>query len=101
MGRAGEAALSLERRMSIMSKPHKAPPVDKATPRLKQSTKTDPDKVSATRSTTQVMQASPGWASAPDVQSSTKTWNSAADALEANAKLIADLRAQLATAEGN
>jgi len=76
----------------------KAPPVDKATPKLKLSKRTDADKVAATRSTTQVMQASPGWASAPDVQSASKTWNAAADSLETNSKLVASLLQQLRTA---
>ena len=77
----------------------KAPAVDKAAPVLHKPMQTDVEKVQATRSTTQSMQASASWSAASDVQAATKVWNTAADSIEANAKVIAQLKDQLKTAE--
>src|SRR5215468_227489 len=52
-----------------------------------------------TRSTTQTMQASTSWSAAADVQGAVKVWNQSADDIEANAKVITQLREQLAAAE--
>ncbi len=60
---------------------------------------TDALKVSVTHSLAQAMQQSPDWASATDVQNAVKTWGKDADSIDANAKVIANLRAQLKAAE--
>jgi hypothetical protein len=82
-----------------MSNKQKVKPVDRATPTIRKPKGTDPTKVSVTRSTTTAMQASPSWNQAPAVQTASKAWNSAADAIEGNAKVVADLRSKLAAAE--
>ena len=66
---------------------------------MKKSTATDALKVSVTHSLAQAMQQSPDWASATDVQSAVKVWGKDADSIDANAKAIANLRAQLKAAE--
>jgi hypothetical protein len=75
------------------------PPVDRAVATMKKATGNDALKVSTTRSVTQAMKQSPDWAAATDVQSAVTTWNKSADAIEASAKEIANLRAQLKNAE--
>jgi hypothetical protein len=55
--------------------------------------------VSTTRSVTQAMKQSPDWATATDVQAAVAVWGKAADAIDADTKLIADLRAQLKNVE--
>ena len=45
------------------------------------------------------MQACSSWNQAPAVQAASKAWNNAADAIEGNAKVVADLRSKLAAAE--
>ena len=82
-----------------MSKPSKAKPVDRATPVLKKSRVTDAEKVSVTRSTTTGMKAAPQWSTSPALQAASTAWNAAADAVESNGKIVADLRTQLAAAE--
>lgn len=82
-----------------MSKNKKAKPVDRAEPTIKQATVTDTQKVSVAHSTTASMAKSPLWAAAPAVQSAAKDWNDAADNLDGNAKVIADLKNQLKAAE--
>jgi len=77
----------------------KKPPVDRAVATIKKSTATDTLKVSVTHSLGQAMQQSPDWAAASDVQSAVKAWGKDADAIDANAKSIANLRAQLKAAE--
>jgi hypothetical protein len=74
-------------------------PIDKASPTIRKPKATDVEKVQCTRSTTQGMQASPSWAAATDVQGAVKVWNTCADDIEANAKVIATLKDQLSTAE--
>lgn len=77
----------------------KAKPVDRAQPTIKQATVTDAQKVTVARSTSASMAKSPLWGGAGDVQAAAKAWNQSADDLESNAKVIADLRNQLKTAE--
>jgi hypothetical protein len=81
-----------------MSKKKKAP-VDKAVAILRHPTKTDALKVSVTHNQAQAMAKSQDWNAATDVQASVKTWTATADAIDANTKVIAGLRAQVATAE--
>ena len=45
------------------------------------------------------MKQSPDWAAATDVQTAVAVWSKATDAVEADTKVIADLRAQLKNAE--
>ncbi len=66
---------------------------------IKKKTNTDVLRVAVTHEITQAMPQSPNWSTATDVQSSVKTWGAGADALDANAKVIANLRAQLKAAE--
>jgi hypothetical protein len=72
------------------------PHVDHARAVLNQATRSDADKVTATRSTTASMQASPSWAAASDVQTAVTKWNHDADAIEAKAQAAGKLRVQLA-----
>jgi hypothetical protein len=82
-----------------MSNKSKAKPVDRAEPTIKQATGTDAQKVNVARSTTASMAKGPLWAGAPDVQTAAKGWNQAADDLDGNAKVVADLKNQLSAAE--
>ena len=66
---------------------------------IRKRTNTDPLRVAVTHEITQAMPQSPSWSTATDVQSAVKTWGAGADALDANAKVIANLRAQLKAAE--
>jgi hypothetical protein len=83
---------------SIVKK-SKAKPVDRAQPTIKLPTATDSQRVDVARSTTTSMAKSALWGTSPDVQAAAKAWNLSADAIEANAKIIADLHHQLAVAE--
>jgi hypothetical protein len=67
-----------------------------ATPKARRTTA---DKVSLTRSLSTSMKTSSHWSSAAELQSSVASWNASADALEANAALIAHLRDQLDQAQ--
>ena len=82
-----------------MSKRSKAKPVDRATPVIKQSRRTDAAKVTVTRSTTTAMKAAPQWSTSPALQAASTAWNTAADAVESNAKIVANLKSQLAVAD--
>jgi hypothetical protein len=73
----------------------KSATMDRATPTIHKKKKTDADKVEVTRTTSKAMQQSPNWAAAGNVQAAVKTWSSSADDIEANAKVIADLKHQL------
>jgi hypothetical protein len=77
----------------------KKPSVDRAVATIRQPSGTDALKASCTATVTQAMKASPNWAAATDVQSAVAVWTKDATALAANATTIANLRAQLATAE--
>jgi hypothetical protein len=55
--------------------------------------------VSTTSSVIQAMKQSPDWATATNVQAAVTEWSKAADAIEAGATGIANLRAQLKSAE--
>ena len=79
----------------------KGKPVDqRAVPTIRKAT-TGAAKVAVTRSTSSTMKGSPQWQSAPGLQAAVTAWNGLADAMEANAKAIADLRAQLAVLVAN
>jgi hypothetical protein len=77
----------------------KKPPIDRAVATIRQPSGTDALKASCTATVTQAMKASPNWAAATDVQTAVAVWTKDAAALAANATTIANLRAQLATAE--
>ena len=79
----------------------KAKPVDKATPVIRKSTSTDVAKVTVTRSITTSMKAAPQWNASSALQAAVATWNVAADDLELNATVLADLRSKLVTAEAS
>jgi hypothetical protein len=81
-----------------MSKAKKTP-VDRAVARIQKPKSTDAQKVNVTRSTLHGMQNSPNWAAATDLQAAVKPWSATADAMEANATVIANLRKQVAAAE--
>jgi len=75
------------------------PLVDRAVATIRKKISTDALKVSVTNQITQAMPQSPNWSAATDVQSAVKTWSAGAAALDANAKVITNLRAQLKAAE--
>ena len=76
----------------------KAKPASRVKPKLSKPKKTVVDKVNFTRSYSTSFKASPNWSTATELQGAVASWNGSADALEANAKLIAQLRDQLETA---
>ena len=82
-----------------MSSKSTAKPVDQAEPTLKQATRTDAQKVNVAHATTTSMAQSPLWGGAGDVQSAAKAWSQSADDLDGNAKVIANIKLQLAAAE--
>ena len=79
----------------------KAKPIDKATPVIRKPKGTDGAKVTVTRSITTAMKAAPPWSSSPTLQAAVTAWNAAADAVESNAKSIADTRTKLAALEAS
>ena len=79
----------------------KAKPVDRAMPTIRKPKSTDVTRVATTRSTTTAMKGSSLWSGSPELQAANTAWNSAADALEGNAKAISNLRSQLATLEAS
>ena len=83
----------------LMPKKATAKPVDRASPTIKKATVTDAQKVDVAHSTTASMAKSPLWATSSDVQTAAKAWNLSADDIDSNAKVITDLRNQLAAAE--
>ena len=82
-----------------MSKKTKVGPVTRATPTIRKPKGSDVAKVTVTRSTTTAMKGSSLWSGSPALQTANAAWNAAADAIEKNAKSIADLRSQLAVLE--
>jgi len=76
----------------------KVKPAELAKPFLKASKNTDVEKIHVTRATTTSMQGAPAWSTTPALQSANAVWNQKADALEANAKSITDLKSKLKTA---
>jgi hypothetical protein len=83
----------------MSKKASKKAPVDRATATIKADTKSDALKTSVTNTIAQAMQKSTNWGAATDVQSAVKVWVQGATDLATNATLIANLGAQLATAE--
>jgi len=61
-------------------------------------THTDFHKVSVARDVVSLAQKHPGWATAADLQSASTAWTNAANALEANATLMVQLKSQLRSA---
>jgi hypothetical protein len=76
----------------------KASHVDRAMPAIRKPRRTDADKLTLTRSMSDTIKASPEWGAAIDVQAATNGWNTAADAIDAQAKMVASLEDQLNTA---
>src|SRR5258708_2809804 len=74
--------------------------VERATPVLRDSRKTDVEMVQATRTKSLAMKASPDWAQAVEVQSAVTAWNTAADELQASSQEIAAAKEVLSQAEG-
>ena len=70
--------------------------VDRAVATIKQSTRTDAEKVTVAGTLAQEMAKSANWAAATDVQAAVKAWTSTTTALGSNAQTISGLRAQLA-----
>src|SRR5258708_2295626 len=79
----------------------KAKPVDRATPCIRKARNTDGAKITVTRSLSTTMQSSSLWNASPELQAAAKAWNAPSDALESNAKAIADLRGKLGTLEAS
>ncbi len=75
----------------------KAKQVDQARATIRSATLTDAEMASVARNVTTSAKAAPGWATAPDLQAATTAWTKAADALDANASKIAQLKSQTAT----
>ena len=69
---------------------------DRAIPTIRKPSSTDATKVAVARSTTIAMKGSSLWQGASGLQTAVTAWNTASDAIDANAKAIHDLRAQLA-----
>jgi len=82
-----------------MSKAKTAKHVDRATPVLRTPRKTDADKVQATRTASQAMQASPDWAQAVEVQGAVTAWNKVADDMQANVAAVGAAKEVLFQAE--
>jgi len=80
-------------------KKSKKGPVDRAVATIKKRTNRDVLRVSVACDVSKAAAQSLEWDAAPAVQTAFTGWNDATDAIEANAKVIADLRAQLKTAE--
>jgi hypothetical protein len=76
----------------------KKPPVDRAEATIKRSTRTDVEMVTVTHEIAQAMPASPDWATSPTLQALVKAWDGDATAIDAQAKVVVGLRAQLKTA---
>jgi len=76
----------------------KKPPVDRAVATIRKPKRSDAQKVSVARGAIQAMQASPSWAGAASLQAAVKPWSNTTDALDANAKVLASLRQQVAAA---
>jgi hypothetical protein len=72
--------------------------VNNAIAGLKRSTRTDVLKVATTRAVTQGMQQNADWSTATDIQGVAGRWADCAEALDANAQVIAGLEAQLRAA---
>src|SRR5436309_2049375 len=81
-----------------MSNKGKANPVVRVRPGISKPTSTDAQKVDTTRSSTVAMKASTDWQSATDVQTNVTGWNKSADDIEANAKIVTELKDQLKAA---
>jgi len=75
--------------------------IDNAKPVIKKKRGTDAAKIKVTRSMTTIIQGSPEFGSAPELQSATAEWNKEADRVEANAKLVAELQDKLAAAQAD
>ena len=71
---------------------------DTALPSIGATLRTDGARVSATRTSTTAMEGSSLWSGSPQLQTVTTGWGKAADALEANGKVVTDLRKKLSTA---
>jgi hypothetical protein len=79
-----------------MSKTKK--PVDSAVATIARSTTTDVLKVTVTHEIAAAMPQSSLWATSPTLQAACKAWDGDATAIDAQAKVVAGLRAQLKTA---
>ena len=75
--------------------------VDRAVPTIQAPKRTDAEKVTLTKSVTAAMQASSHWQAATDAQKAVAALGQHADGIAAKAAVVAALRAQLATAEGD
>ena len=73
--------------------------INRAAPAIRKPKKTDVEKVQCTQTMTTAMQASASWAAATDVQGAVKIWNTSASDIDANSKVIAQLKDQLAAGE--
>jgi hypothetical protein len=83
-----------------MSKTRK-PPVDRAVATIRERASTDVRKVSVARTISANMAKGSDWGAATDVQNAVSIWTGTADAIDANALLIAGLHAQLKTADAH
>jgi hypothetical protein len=77
----------------------KVKPIDRAQPSIRKPKGTDLAKVQVTRNITATMQGSQAWSGSPEIQAVATAWNKGADAIEANAKIVTDLRGKLSLAE--
>jgi hypothetical protein len=75
----------------------KKPVVDRAVATTKRSTRTDVEKVQVTHEISAAMPQSSDWATATDLQTLVKAWVADADAIDAQAKVVAGHRADLKT----
>ena len=82
-----------------MKKVKTGPHADRAVPTIRKPKRRDTEKVAVTRSLQQTAPASPEWAQAPDVQHAVAGLGTAADHIEAQAKVVKGIRDQLAAAE--
>jgi hypothetical protein len=80
-----------------MSK-NKKPPVDRAVATIKRPIRTDAQKVTVTHEISQAMQSSPDWSASSALQTAVKAWDAEATNIDAQAKVLAGLRADTKTA---
>ncbi len=76
----------------------KSQAADQATATIARSTKTDVLKVTVTHEIAAAMPQSSLWATSPALQTAVKAWDGDATAIDAQAKVVSGLRAQLKTA---
>jgi hypothetical protein len=84
-----------------MSANQRSSHVDRALPTIRKRKRTDAEKVALTRTTSDSVKATPEWATATDLQAVVNAWNGKADAIDAQAQLLAALHEQTRVASSH